>query len=297
MVRIAHSFGSRMQTEPLHRLQTTYEYDPTADTLSMSSILTVYKASRPIDKAVRPSEFAEAVEAAFPKLYPKGSTEAVGGLKRRGEKAPNARDTMDDDVAMANTDVPTAGAATNLRSVSAEPGRGVVIDLTNDEGQPRLERSSAAVPKAKAQPERRRTTSSASWGYANPVATDKDVEMLPPPAHVLNSYEYRDIPRLGETPEQTKDRVGKMEFLKFVEREVGKEKADEATRLAEEKRRGRTVDEGEEVEARRRWEEFQENLRNVKPGGAFADVGGSEGGSTSKGRGGPRRLDVLDWDV
>lgn len=260
------------------------------------------------------------MKAAFPELYPNNSDDAVGGLKSKGAKVPNVRDsTMDDDVLMSNTDVPTTGAATNLRKVSAKPDRGIVVDLTNEEGRERSQRSTFDTPTSAANSGPGRTTSSAFWGYANPVATDKDIEMLPPPAHVLNSYEYRNIPRPGETPEQTKDRVGKIEFLKSIERQFGKEKADEAARLAEEKRRQRkagksesALGESEQMEENRtqsRWDEFEQAMRNVQPGGAFAD--GSEnnggtsrgngdrgrGGSSGRGRGVSGRLDVLDWDV
>ena len=156
------------------------------------------------------------------------------------------------------------------------------------------------------------------WGYANPVATDKDMPMLPPPSWVRNCYEYRDYPREGESAQQTRDRVNKMEFLRNIEREVGKTRADEAARLAAEARRER--------EARGVFGDFVEATNNVRPGGAFAapaaPSGGQQGGRTSgggrggaenvrgggrgmtRGRGGTNRgrgrhdrLDVLQWDL
>ena len=280
----------------------------------------------------------QSVKAAFPELYPNGSDDAVGGLKLKGAKAPNVRASpIDADMLMSNTDVPSAGAATNLRGVSAKPGRGVVVDLTDDDGNKRSQRSSFVTPTPIRNPDRRRTTSSASWGYANPVATDKDIEMLPPPAHVLNSYEYRDIPRPGETPEQTKERVAKMDFVKSIEGQFGKEKADQAAKLADDKRRQKkagdseqageargqsTVRESEEAEEKAvdseqteaermksRWAEFEQKLKEMKPRGAFAGENGNRGDtshgngdrergrSSATGRGGSGRLNVLNWDV
>lgn len=250
------------------------------------------------------------MKEAFPQLYPNGSDDAVGGLQPKGAKVPNVRASpIEEDVLMSNTDIPTAGAATNLRGVSAEPAWGVVVDLSVDEGRERSQRSIFVTPEPKTGADHHRITSSASWGYANPVATDKDIEMLPPPAHVLNSDEYRNIPRPGEKPEEAKDAVGKMESLKSMEKHIGKEKADEATTLAGKKRRQRksgdfeqaggsweqsVIGESEEAEESRkqsRWGEFEKAMRNVRPGGAFA---GGRGRSSAGAHG---RLDVLDWDV
>lgn len=288
----------------------------------------MYKFTHPNDNGIRPSEFIESVKAAFPELYPNGSDDAVGGLKSKRAKVANVRDSsIDDDVLMSNTDVPTAGTATNLRGVSPESARDIAVDLTGDDDGERLRHSKFVSPTSTAGPGLRRTTPSAPWGYANPVATDKDVEMLSPPAHVLNSNKYRDILRPSETPEQTKDRVEKVEFLKSMERQFGKEKADEAAKLAERKRRQKTLGESEQAEERppqsafgeseqveerrgqSRWDEFEQAMRNVQPGGAFAGGGGNRGGtsrgkgdrgrggSSGTGRGGSGRLDVLDWDV
>lgn len=208
----------------------------------------------------------------------------------------NVRDpSMADDATMSNTDFAAAG---NLRAVSAGSGGGRVRPSTTS--------SSAGCGYS--------ASSAAFWGYANPVATDKDIEMLPPPSWVLNSYEYRHYPREGETPEQTRDRVNKMEFLQYVEREVGKEKADEAARLAAQKRKER--------EAQGVFGDFRQAMDNVQPGGAFAaPSGGQEGGrgsggvrgsgggrgsavnarggsrGTTRGRGGHESLNVLHWDL
>ena len=173
------------------------------------------------------------------------------------------------------------------------------------------------------------STDAAFWGYTNPVATDKDIPMLPPPAWVRNCYEYRDYPREGESAQETRDRVNKMEFLRNIEQEVGKKRADEAARLAAEARRER--------EARGVFGDFVEAVGRVRAGGAFAAPaapgggqegggangganharGGQEGGRTSgggrvgtedargglrgtsrgRGRGRHDRLDVLQWDL
>lgn len=218
-------------------------------------------------------------------IDPKSSSEAAGRMTSTATKAPNVRDSpMDDDVVMSNTNDTTADAAANRRGIPPKPGRGVVVDLTDDGDG--LKPSSPATSdrlqttlSGTTSSHRRRSTS-AFVGYANPVATDKDVEMLPIPTHVLNTYEYRDIPRPSETAGQTEDRVSKMEFLNYVEKEVGPEKSAEASRLAQEKKRSS------------RFGEFAQAMKDVQPGGAFA--GG--GGNAPHGRG-SRRLDVMDWDL
>jgi hypothetical protein len=116
-------------------------------------MLTAYKSTHPNDNEIRPSEFVESVKAAFPELYPNGSDDAVGGLESKGAKVPIVRASpIDDDVIMANTDVPTAGAATNLRGVSAEPAGGVVVDLTNEDSG---ERAQSAFGESEQRDERR----------------------------------------------------------------------------------------------------------------------------------------------
>jgi hypothetical protein len=203
-----------IRTKRHPRLQTTYDFNPSAETLAFGAMLTAYKSTHPNDDKIRPSEFVESVKAAFPELYPNGSDDAVGGLESKGAKVPNVRDPpTDGDVIMANTDVPTAGAATNLRGVSAEPAGGVVVDLTNEDSGKRAQSA---------------------------------------------------------------------------------------------------FDESEQREERRtqsRWDDFEKAMRNLRPGGAFAGGSGSRGGtsrgngdlgrggSSGTGRGGSKRLDVLDWDV
>ena len=201
------------------------------------------------------------------------------------------RDWVPDDKMMIDTDsTAPAGATGDFRALS-----------TGSRVKPSTSNSTGSASEA------------AFWGYANPLATDKDIPMLPPPAWVRNCYEYRDYPREGESAQQTRDRVSKMEFLRNIEREVGPERADQAARLAAEARRER--------EARGVFGDFVEAVESVRPGGAFAapaaPSGGQGGGRTSGGgrggaedvRGGGRgmtrgrgrgrrdRLDVLHWDV
>ena len=195
------------------------------------------------------------------------------------------RDWVPDDKMMIDTDSPAA--TENLRPLP--PGSRVNPSTTSSTGSVDF------------------------WGYTNPVATDKDMPMLPPPSWVRNCYEYRDYPREGESAQQTRDRVSKMEFLRNIEREVGPERADQAARLAAQARRER--------EARGVFGDFVEAVESVRPGGAFAapaapsggqgggrtsgggrggaeDVrGGGRGMSRGRGRGRHDRLDVLHWDL
>ena len=209
----------------------------------------------------------------------------------------NVRDSpmSADGVTMSNTN--TNSAAGNLRALSSAKSVNPYSDPPSD-------------------------TSSANqhWGYANPVAQDKDIEALPPPewmsGHIIDDRHHPEW-----TPEFLRAERKRLQDLDdAAEQRRGDEWVAEKKRIREaEEKRMREAEEKRKSEGQGVFGEWKDAMGRVQPGGATtapaAPAGAHQGGRASgagrggNGRGGARGrgrgrgrarhagLNVLDWDL
>jgi hypothetical protein len=225
------------------------------------AILSKYKSRYPKDD-LRPAELAEALEKVYPALYPDESESAMGGL----------------------TILPKHGERnTNATSTKSSEVRNSSIDVETTGTDFGAVGSAANVRSLSAQPDRliavALTKRADSRGHSTRASSSTIQSTLRRGNGCEASYAKPDSAKLAANNEFSQ------RPLTSVEMEVSKEQSTEPTM---------------EERERSNFEEFENAMRNLGPGGAFAeahvpfrtrrqDGGGADGKSAP--------LDVMHWDV
>lgn len=244
------------------RLRTNYTYNPAAATFSVIAILKKYKAAYPKDKDFSLPEFVEALETIFPQLKPNASGDSVGGLMKIPDKAASAshaeatKSTTVRDSSLGDVEMTDA----DLEPVdTAELLRSVRPEASKEIATHPTNDEAGTVPSNRASSVTIQSTSSADTTNKRQRGSSAASSGITIP------NAYKDVEMMSDEPPDTALSVDANGEASIPEGDVKKSV----------------------------FGEFEQAMKNVRPGGAFAKQG-------ADGRKPGRRfahLDVMSWDI